>query len=159
MWMVAPVLVPTSSGLGVGPLGANWKSYFCRSTASATVASSVANWSPTHLRERMGWHMRRKRERGHKTGIRRTRKHVKKRRYDERDHQSVLIRVKERWRKNCPVIIISKHFHYHHIKALTCEVPRRKECRRNRRQFRWGTVALSRVLGQTLSKTGLLRGF
>jgi hypothetical protein len=36
----------------VGPVGAKAKSYFCSSIASATVASSIANWSPTHLGRR-----------------------------------------------------------------------------------------------------------
>mmetsp|Transcript_67000 Transcript_67000/g.188686 ORF Transcript_67000/g.188686 Transcript_67000/m.188686 type:complete len:244 (-) Transcript_67000:1209-1940(-) len=50
VWIVAPVLMPTLSAVGVGPSGAKLKSYRRRSIASATVASSSANWSPTHLR-------------------------------------------------------------------------------------------------------------
>lgn len=49
VWMVAPVLVPTESGVGVLP--AKVKSNREQIAASATVASRRANWSPTHLRE------------------------------------------------------------------------------------------------------------
>jgi len=44
VWIVAPVVIPIIWS------GTNSKLNFWRSTAKATVASSIANWSPTHLR-------------------------------------------------------------------------------------------------------------
>mmetsp|Transcript_1161 Transcript_1161/g.3387 ORF Transcript_1161/g.3387 Transcript_1161/m.3387 type:complete len:223 (-) Transcript_1161:312-980(-) len=46
VWIVAPVCMPTSSGLP-----SNAKSNFFNTMDIVTVASSMANWSPTHLRE------------------------------------------------------------------------------------------------------------